>query len=75
MTNGGLLTKEMLDDAKQKAKNSGFKVSDEIVVKASGGPGTIVYNYNYIGDFGVLRTSGKYKGSIMYLSHWEMSKT
>ena len=73
--NGGLLTKEMLDTAKQKAKESGFKVGDDIVVKASGCRGTIVYDYNYIGDFGVHRNSGKYKGSIMYLSHWEMSKT
>ncbi len=72
--NGGLLTKKMLDEAKQKAKDSGFKVSDEIEVKASGCRGTIVYDYDYSGAFGVHRNDGKYKGSIMYLHHWEMSK-
>ncbi len=72
--NGGLLTKKMLDDAKLKAKESGFKVGDEIIVKASGNHGTIVYDYNYIGNFGILRTDGKHKGSIMYLSHWEIKK-
>jgi hypothetical protein len=69
-----LITKNMMDEAKQKAKDSGFKVGDKIVVKASGTHGTIVYDYNYIGDFGILRTDGKHEGNIIYLSHWEMKK-
>ncbi len=69
-----LITKNMMDDAQKKAKESGFKVGDEIEVKASGNLGTIVYDYNYIGDFGILRTTGKHKGSMSYLSHWEIKK-
>lgn len=70
-----LITKEMSDNAKQKAKESGFKVGDEIEVKATGNLGTIVYNYNIHGYFGISRTTGKHKGSIAYLSHYEIKKT
>lgn len=70
-----LIKTSIKQHAQQKAKESGFKVGDEIVINGSGNFGTIVYDYNYIGDFGILRTTGKNKGTIAYLSHYEIKKT